>query len=169
MQVSASSSLYLKYLCANADALHFTAICREYTLKGQLVPDSVISELVAERLQQSPGGWLLEGYPRTVEQAAHLDAVAKPERVINILLDETVAERKMMGRRVCRCGSCFMLSCTLQLQFCFACAYAFSHLHLCCVRRFNIQSCIIASLANITSSALHTQEVRWQLQCVRHT
>jgi adenylate kinase len=72
-------------------------------MKGQLVPDPVISELVAERLQQSPGGWLLEGYPRTVEQAAHLDTVAKPERVINILLDETVAVRKMIGRRVCRC------------------------------------------------------------------
>jgi adenylate kinase len=86
-------------------------------MQGQLVPDSIISELVAERLQQSPEGWLLEGYPRTVKQAAHLDAVAKPERVINILLDEIVAVRKMMGRRVCRCVACCMLQGTLQLQF----------------------------------------------------
>eukprot|EP00611_Tribonema_gayanum_P022600 TRINITY_DN456_c0_g1_i1.p1 TRINITY_DN456_c0_g1~~TRINITY_DN456_c0_g1_i1.p1 ORF type:complete len:157 (+),score=16.25 TRINITY_DN456_c0_g1_i1:323-793(+) len=61
-------------------------------------------ELVEERLKQSDaqGGWLLDGYPRTVSQAAHLDTVARPHKVINITLEHRIAVQKMQGRRHCR-------------------------------------------------------------------
>eukprot|EP00611_Tribonema_gayanum_P022603 TRINITY_DN456_c0_g1_i5.p2 TRINITY_DN456_c0_g1~~TRINITY_DN456_c0_g1_i5.p2 ORF type:complete len:108 (+),score=8.33 TRINITY_DN456_c0_g1_i5:323-646(+) len=63
-------------------------------------------ELVEERLKQSDaqGGWLLDGYPRTVSQAAHLDTVARPHKVINITLEHRIAVQKMQGRRHCRCA-----------------------------------------------------------------
>jgi len=50
---------------------------REITEKGELVPDDVMSDLVRERLGRDDvaGGFILDGYPRTLEQAEVLDAI----------------------------------------------------------------------------------------------
>ena len=49
----------------------------EYMSAGQLVPDDVIVDIIRERLQAGrlPGGYLLDGFPRTIAQAEALDAM----------------------------------------------------------------------------------------------
>lgn len=46
-----------------------------YVEKGDLVPDEVLAQLIRERLQQSDAqsGWILDGFPRTLNQAEFLD------------------------------------------------------------------------------------------------
>ena len=67
---------------------------------GELVPDDVTNDLVAERLASQPdGGFVLDGFPRTVAQAewliAHLAAAGRPlDAVVSLRVpDEAVVER----------------------------------------------------------------------------
>ena len=63
---------------------------QELVKKGQLVPDEVVSKLVVSELNiinNSASGWLLDGYPRTIEQAKALDAKASLfalDKVVNL-------------------------------------------------------------------------------------
>jgi adenylate kinase len=76
---------------------------------GSLVSDALITDIVRARLQEADvaSGALLDGFPRTVAQAAALDAMVSPERQIVLLLeviDEEIV-RRMMRRRICQsCG-----------------------------------------------------------------
>ncbi|MDR1133983.1 MAG: adenylate kinase [Synergistaceae bacterium] len=87
---------------------------KEFMDSGSLVPDSLIIEMMRERLAKCPaGGFMLDGFPRTVAQAEALDELMKEMSVsidAAILLevpDETVVER-LCGRRVCSsCGEIF--------------------------------------------------------------
>jgi adenylate kinase len=80
----------------------------EYMNAGKLVPDEVVIGLVEERLQQpdAKGGFILDGFPRTIEQAKALDKQLSElgRRVTAALLidvpDEEVVKR-LSGRRVC--------------------------------------------------------------------
>ena len=63
---------------------------------GKLVPDEVLIEMVRERLSMvdCKPGYLLDGFPRTVEQAEALEQIASPDRVINIAVpDECLLDR----------------------------------------------------------------------------
>ncbi len=81
---------------------------QEYMDAGELVPDELIVAMVADRLQQDDAqdGFILDGFPRTIEQAEALDKqlVDLNRRVTAALLvdvpdDEVV--RRLAGRRVC--------------------------------------------------------------------
>ncbi|WP_433131167.1 nucleoside monophosphate kinase [Micromonospora sp. CA-240977] len=55
---------------------------------GELVPDEVLAEFVAETLARSPGGWVLFGYPRTVRHAELLaEHGHAPDTVVQVRLD----------------------------------------------------------------------------------
>jgi adenylate kinase len=81
---------------------------KRYMDAGDLVPDDVIVAMVAERLQEDDArdGFILDGFPRTIEQAVALDKqlAALGRRITAVLLldvpDEEV-ERRLSGRRVC--------------------------------------------------------------------
>lgn len=80
----------------------------EYMGKGDLVPDSLVTGIIKERLEQpdSDDGFILDGFPRTVPQAEALDQeLATLGRgitaVITIDLGEEEAVRRLSGRRVC--------------------------------------------------------------------
>ena len=81
---------------------------QEYMDKGELVPDELIVAMAAERLQQDDAqdGFILDGFPRTIEQAKALDKQLSElgRRVTTALLidvpDEEVV-RRLSGRRVC--------------------------------------------------------------------
>ena len=82
---------------------------KRYMDAGQLVPDSVIIGIVAQRLEQPDcaGGFILDGVPRTIGQAEALDAAGVTfDHVLSIeISDEEIEERKE-GRRVCQsCGA----------------------------------------------------------------
>ncbi len=46
-----------------------------YLKSGTLVPDSIVIEMVAGKLDESAAGWLLDGFPRTLDQAQSLDKI----------------------------------------------------------------------------------------------
>ena len=76
---------------------------------GQLVPDETMSAILDSALNGDGGvgkhGYLLDGFPRNVAQAEHLDAISPVERVINITMREDILVAKICGRRVCdSCG-----------------------------------------------------------------
>lgn len=88
---------------------------KEYIDKGQLVPDEVTIDIVKDRLQQEDckNGFLLDGFPRTVNQAEALDQFLSSlgKDIDNALLidvpKENILER-MTGRRVCiSCGASY--------------------------------------------------------------
>jgi adenylate kinase len=83
---------------------------------GQLVPDNVTNGIVKERLAQEDvreKGVLLDGYPRTIEQAHALDSMLselgmKLDAVINIVVDPSVLVGRIAGRFICRnCGATY--------------------------------------------------------------
>lgn len=59
---------------------------RGYIESGALVPDEIVLDLVAERLAQPDcqNGYLLDGFPRTLNQAEALERVAQMDAVVNI-------------------------------------------------------------------------------------
>jgi len=86
-----------------------------YMDAGQLVPDSLVIEMVQERLGQDDcaNGFLLDGFPRTVAQAEALDSLlaklAKPlDAVVNLQVPQSKLLARLTGRRVCRqCGATY--------------------------------------------------------------
>lgn len=75
---------------------------------GQLVPDEVVIAIVRERLTEADcaGGCILDGFPRTVEQAKALGEFAKIDAVINLQVDDSALVKRLSGRRVCPlCGA----------------------------------------------------------------
>lgn len=75
---------------------------------GKLVPDDVVIGIIEERLRQDDckGGFILDGFPRTIPQAEALDKMGVViDKVIDIEVpDETIVTR-LSGRRVCeKCG-----------------------------------------------------------------
>ena len=82
---------------------------KRYMDAGQLVPDSVIIGIVAQRLEQPDcaHGFILDGVPRTIGQAEALDAAGVTfDHVLSIEISDGEIEERMEGRRVCQsCGA----------------------------------------------------------------
>jgi len=79
-----------------------------YINKGELVPDDVINKVVAQKLQQCPEGFILDGYPRNVNQAQALSQVTDIDHVIEIAVSDDEAIKRISGRRTCsKCGAIF--------------------------------------------------------------
>lgn len=90
---------------------------KEYMDKGMLVPDEIVVGIVKERLSQPDckEGFILDGFPRTLEQAEALDEVMKElkmkiDAVISVDVNEEELISRLTGRRVCRnCGATYHL------------------------------------------------------------
>lgn len=86
---------------------------QEYMNKGELVPDSLVVDLVKDRLQQDDckNGYLLDGFPRTIFQAEELDKFLeeqdqKLDAVINFQVGHDTLIERLTGRRICKqCGA----------------------------------------------------------------
>jgi adenylate kinase len=90
----------------------------DYIKRGTLVPDDLITNLIAERLQQadSARGFLLDGFPRTIPQAQSLDGLLKKlalslNGVLSVQVPRAVVIERLAGRRTCKgCGAlCHMV------------------------------------------------------------
>ena len=73
--------------------------------QGELVPDQLVVDLVDERLNQTDceNGFLLDGFPRTVEQAKMLNELldrrkVKLDMVLEIMVDENVLTQRLLNR-----------------------------------------------------------------------
>lgn len=88
---------------------------KSYMDKGELVPDEVTNGIVKERLAESDteDGFLLDGFPRTLDQAEALDNMMqdlskKIDAVIEIKVPEEVLVERLSGRYICRnCGATY--------------------------------------------------------------
>jgi len=88
---------------------------KEFMDKGELVPDTLVVELVEDRLQKDDTkiGFMLDGFPRTLPQAEALDSVlanmgSTLNYVVNIVVDPSVLVERAVGRRICRdCGATY--------------------------------------------------------------
>ncbi len=91
---------------------------KEYVDKGLLVPDDITIGIVRERLQQEDckGGFLLDGFPRTLSQAEALDEIVadlgrKIDHVINISVNRELLLKRLTGRRICKaCGATYHIT-----------------------------------------------------------
>jgi len=89
----------------------------DYLRNGTLVPDDVVVKMVANKLDGSAakGGFVLDGFPRTLEQAQALDEYLKKagqqiDLVIYINMDENEVLRRLTNRRSCiKCGALYNL------------------------------------------------------------
>lgn len=84
-------------------------LAKSYIDKGELVPDSVVIDIVKDRLmnEDCKKGFILDGFPRTVNQADALEQFAKMDAVINLVVDSDVIVRRIAGRRMCVCGETY--------------------------------------------------------------
>ena len=90
---------------------------KSYMDKGLLVPDEVVIGIVRERLgnDDCKNGFLLDGFPRTVEQAKALDTMLQDlkkeiDHVIYIDVEQDSLLKRLTGRRICRqCGATYHL------------------------------------------------------------
>ncbi|UIK48523.1 adenylate kinase [Staphylococcus pettenkoferi] len=85
--------------------------------RGELVPDKVTVGIVKERLSEDDAkkGFLLDGFPRTIDQAEALNDIMSDlnreiEAVINIEVPEEELMNRLTGRRICeKCGTTYHL------------------------------------------------------------
>lgn len=86
---------------------------KRYMDAGQLVPDSVVVDMVKERLAMPDcaSGYLLDGFPRTVDQAKALEEISAPDAVVDIEVPDEKLLARLTGRRVCsKCSGTFHVS-----------------------------------------------------------
>jgi len=90
---------------------------KSYMDRGELVPDEVTVGIVKERISEDDAkkGFLLDGFPRTIEQAEALNQImSELDRDIDVVINIEVPEEELMnrltGRRICeKCGTTYHL------------------------------------------------------------
>ena len=103
---------------------------KSYMDKGQLVPDSVVIDMVRERLAMDDceNGYLLDGFPRTVDQAEALETICSPDAVVNIAVEDEKLLDRLTGRRVCgKCQGTFHISKLADEKVCPVCGGELIH------------------------------------------
>jgi len=81
-----------------------------YVEKGLLVPDEIVVEVLKQRLSKIPKGkgFILDGYPRTLEQAKILDAITKIDVILLLDVPDWIIIERLSSRRICRnCGTVY--------------------------------------------------------------
>lgn len=89
----------------------------EYIRRGELVPDRLIIDLVADRLKEKDceQGFVLDGFPRTIAQAQSLEEILKKmgrglDCVLSVQVPHKLIVERLSGRRTCKgCGALYHL------------------------------------------------------------
>jgi len=76
-------------------------MAKEYMDRGDLVPDDVVIGLMKERIVSMKEGFVLDGFPRTVQQAQALGEFVEIEHVINLDVDDEELVDRLTKRRSC--------------------------------------------------------------------
>lgn len=83
---------------------------KRYVDAGDLVPDDVILGMIKEKLKEIEGGFIFDGFPRTIEQARGLEDILGElemniDTVVNLNVDDQMIVDRLSARRMCRkCG-----------------------------------------------------------------
>ena len=85
-----------------------------YMDSGALVPDEIIVQMMVGAIKKaSKAGFVLDGFPRTINQAEELDKLLdsngeKMNIVLNLKMDDRIAAKRIIGRRSCpQCGAVY--------------------------------------------------------------
>ncbi len=82
-----------------------------YIDRGELVPDSMVVEMVKERIKDDDckNGYILDGFPRTISQAEIMETMPiLVDLVVEICVDENIIVDRLSGRRECKkCGASY--------------------------------------------------------------
>ena len=105
-----SGDIFRKYI---SEGTEIGKKANEYITKGELVPDEITVELIASRLEEADveNGLILDGFPRTVNQAKKLDEMlAKNGKKIDIVVNLETPEEEILERittrRICSNSEC---------------------------------------------------------------
>jgi adenylate kinase len=83
---------------------------KSYVEKGLLVPDDIVNTVLKQRLNEVPKGKgvILDGYPRTVEQAKTLEDIAKIDVILLQMVPDWIIIERLSSRRICKnCGAVY--------------------------------------------------------------
>ena len=95
-----------------AEKTHLGNLLDEYVNQGLLAPDDLVNAVIVERLKSAElsRGFILDGYPRNVEQAQFLDRHHKITLAISLRISDKESLRRLLGRIQCvRCGEVYHL------------------------------------------------------------
>ena len=103
---------------AQKDGTELGLKAKSFMEQGKLVPDEVTIGIVRERLAEDDckEGFLLDGFPRTIEQADALSQILEDlgtalDAVVNIEVDKGLLLNRLTGRRVCKaCGATYHIT-----------------------------------------------------------
>ncbi len=86
---------------------------QSYMDAGALVPDDLIVEMMSKAIRQASAGFVLDGFPRTVNQAEVLDKALAAQKmaldiVLNLRVTDSIVVERITGRRSCpQCGTVY--------------------------------------------------------------
>lgn len=88
---------------------------KDYMNKGLLVPDALVTQMLGERFKQADvkNGFILDGYPRNLNQAKELDRLLsslgiKIDTAMELVASEAIIVQRLSGRLVCKkCGGLY--------------------------------------------------------------
>jgi adenylate kinase len=81
-----------------------------YMEAGKLVPDELVIGLIKEKLAATHGPVLLDGFPRSLEQAKSLDKLTRIDMAVDIQVNEDKLVHRIVMRRSCKsCGAVYHL------------------------------------------------------------
>jgi adenylate kinase len=83
---------------------------RGYVEKGLLIPDDIVVNVLKQRLAKTSRGrgFILDGYPRTLEQAEALEKIAKIDVIILLMVPDWIIIERLSTRRICKnCGTVY--------------------------------------------------------------
>jgi adenylate kinase len=88
-------------------------LAKPFVSTGRLVPDDLVNEMIAERFRQEdrPEHFVMDGYPRTLAQAASFDQVLRQQflaldAVVQLVVDDEEIVRRLSGRWSCPYPNC---------------------------------------------------------------
>jgi len=87
-------------------------VAKRYVESGGLAPDELVNAIMAQQLKRHDlsRGFILDGYPRNVEQAHHLDRIIRINLALQIRISDNEAVRRLTGRVQCvRCKQVYHL------------------------------------------------------------
>ena len=83
---------------------------KDYVEKGLLVPDDIVIDVLKKRLAKVPKekGFILDGYPRTIDQAKVLEDIAKIDVILLQMVPDWIIIERLSSRRICKsCGAVY--------------------------------------------------------------
>jgi len=83
---------------------------KSYVENGLLVPDEIVVDVLKHRLTNisKEKGFILDGYPRTLEQAKILSDIAKIDVIILLMVPDWIIIERLSTRRICKnCGAVY--------------------------------------------------------------